>query len=81
MCRMPVIVVLEIEELRLQIRGRPEQGAVQTFAPNGANQAFHIDVTEDATFDGVTIPRSGRAGWFSGTDRGAAAAIRARRWP
>src|SRR2546428_4702865 len=37
---MAVIVPLEIEELHLQIRGRPEQGAVQTFAPNGANQSF-----------------------------------------
>jgi hypothetical protein len=35
MCAMAVIVALEIEELRLQIRGRPGQGAVETFAPNG----------------------------------------------
>ena len=41
MCAMAVMVALEIEQLRLQIRGRPEQGAVQTFAPNGANQPFN----------------------------------------
>jgi hypothetical protein len=38
---MAVIVALEIEELHLQIRGRPEQGAVKIFAPNGANQPFN----------------------------------------
>ena len=41
---MTVIVPLEIEELHLQIRGRPEQGAVQTFASDGANQAFNEGV-------------------------------------
>jgi hypothetical protein len=41
---MTVIVLLEIEELRLQISRRPEEGAVQTFAPNGANQSFHEGV-------------------------------------
>src|SRR2546422_11203734 len=34
---MAVIVTFEIEELHLQIRGRPEQGGVQTFAPHGAD--------------------------------------------
>jgi len=43
---MAVIVTLEIEELRLQIRRRPQQGAVQTFAPNGANQAFNEGMGE-----------------------------------
>src|SRR3982074_896923 len=38
---MTVTVMLEIDELHLQIRGRPEEGAVQTFAPNAANQAFN----------------------------------------
>src|SRR5438445_11838458 len=38
---MAVIVTVEIEARHLQIRGRPEQGAVQTFAPNGANQPFN----------------------------------------
>jgi hypothetical protein len=33
-----VVVALEIEELHLQISGRPEQRAVQVFAPNGADQ-------------------------------------------
>jgi len=37
---MTVIVPLEIEELLLQIVGRPKERAVQTFAPNGANQPF-----------------------------------------
>jgi hypothetical protein len=35
---MAVMVAPEIEELHLQIRGRPEQAAVQAFAPNGVNQ-------------------------------------------
>src|SRR5713226_8981372 len=43
---MAVIVTLEIEELHLQIRGRPEQGAVQTFAPNRANQPFNEGMGE-----------------------------------
>ena len=43
---MAVIVTVEIEELHLQIRGRPEQGAVQTFAPNGANQPFNEGMGE-----------------------------------
>jgi hypothetical protein len=38
---MTVIVPLEIEELHLQIRGGPEESAVQTLAPNGANQPFN----------------------------------------
>src|SRR5712691_2006665 len=38
---MTVIVTLEIEELPLEIRHRSEEGAVQTFAPNGANQPFN----------------------------------------
>src|SRR5262249_10813158 len=40
MCAMTVIVALEIEELHLQIRSRPEERVVQTLAPNGANQPF-----------------------------------------
>src|SRR5262249_19366274 len=35
-----VIVLLEIEELPLQISGRPEERAVETFAPNRSNQPF-----------------------------------------
>ena len=38
---MTVIVTSEIEELPLQISGRPEEGAVQTFPPNSANQSFN----------------------------------------
>ncbi len=34
-----------------------------------ANHAFGIEVTEHATFDGVTVPSAGRVGWFFGTDR------------
>ena len=33
-----VAVALEIEELHLQIRGRPEEGTVQALAPNGTDQ-------------------------------------------
>jgi hypothetical protein len=35
-----VVVALEIEELHFQIGGRPEQGAIQTFA-DGADQPFN----------------------------------------
>ena len=38
---MTVVVTLEIEELHLQISGRPEEGGVQTLAPNRANQPFN----------------------------------------
>ena len=37
---MTVVVPLEIEEFHFQISGRPEECAIQTFAPNGANQPF-----------------------------------------
>ena len=30
---------------------------------------FGVDVTDYGTFDGLTIPRAGRGGWFHGTDR------------
>jgi hypothetical protein len=50
---MAVIVMLEIEELHLQIRGRPEQGTVQTFAPNGADQPFNEWVRERHVRDGL----------------------------
>lgn len=30
---------------------------------------FGVDVTGYGTFDGLTIPRAGRGGWFHGTDR------------
>jgi len=41
MCSMTVVVTLEVEELHLQISGRPKERAVQTFAPNSANQPFN----------------------------------------
>lgn len=30
---------------------------------------FGVDVTDHGTFNGLTIPRAGRGGWFHGTDR------------
>jgi len=39
-CAVSVIVPLELMELQLQIRGRPEQRAVETLAPNRADQPF-----------------------------------------
>src|SRR5262245_61634057 len=36
-----VVITLEIEKLHLQIGGRPEQRAVQVFAPDGADQPFN----------------------------------------
>jgi hypothetical protein len=41
MSSMTVVVALEIGELHLQISGRPEEGAVQAFAPNRADQPFN----------------------------------------
>jgi hypothetical protein len=41
-----VKIPLEVEEFHLQIRGGPEQGAVQTLAPNGANQPFNEGMRE-----------------------------------
>ena len=37
---MTVKIALEIKELPLQIRGRPEQCPVETFAANRTDQAF-----------------------------------------
>jgi hypothetical protein len=34
-----------------------------------AYHPFGFEVTAYSTFDGVTIPSSGRAGWFYGSDR------------
>ena len=50
---MTVIVTLEIEELLLQISNRLEEGTVQTFAPNGANQAFNKWMRERHVRDGL----------------------------
>jgi hypothetical protein len=41
-----VVVALEIEELHLQIGGRPKHGAVQAFAPYGADQSFNERLRE-----------------------------------
>src|SRR6266849_4801721 len=35
-----VVVTLKLEELHLQIGGRPEEGAVEAFPANGANESF-----------------------------------------
>ena len=48
-----VVVALEIEELRRQISGRPEQGAVQAFAPNGADQPLHEWMRERHVREGL----------------------------
>jgi hypothetical protein len=46
-----------IEALHLQIGGRPEQGAVQAFAPNGADQPFNEWVRERRVRDGLNLLR------------------------
>ena len=43
---MTVKVALEIKQLHLQISRSPEERAVQTFAPNGANQPFDEGMRE-----------------------------------
>src|SRR5713101_9767015 len=43
---MTVIVPLEIKELHLQISGRPEERAVETFAPNRSDQADDVCMRE-----------------------------------
>src|SRR2546428_13762070 len=55
---MTAIVTLEIEELHLQISGRPEESAVQTFAPNGANQPFNEWMRKRHGARSVDSPRS-----------------------
>src|SRR5262245_40963790 len=41
-----VVITLEIEKLQLQINGRPEQGAVEAFASDGADQPFNTWMRE-----------------------------------
>ena len=73
---MPVKVPLEIEELPLQISGRPEQGAVQTFAPNGADQPFNERMRERHVrhnldlfhVEDPQIRTGGREGYFQALD-------------
>src|SRR5207245_7924550 len=52
---MTVVVALEIEELHLQIRCRPEQGAVQTLTPNGSNEPFNEGMREWHVRDGLDV--------------------------
>ena len=40
MSAMTIIVMPELEELQLQIGGRPEEGAIQAFPSNRANEPF-----------------------------------------
>jgi len=42
---MTIVVTLEIEDLHLQIRRRPEQGAVQTLTPDRANEPFNEGIS------------------------------------
>ncbi len=37
---MTIVVTLELEDLHLQIGGRPEEGAVQAFPSNRTNESF-----------------------------------------
>jgi hypothetical protein len=34
---MPIIKALKLEQLRIQVNGRPEQGAVQAFPAQGSD--------------------------------------------
>ena len=43
---MPIVITLEVDELRLQIRGRPEERTVQTFPPNRSDQPFDEGMRE-----------------------------------
>ena len=40
MSAMTIVVPLELKELQLQIGGRPEEGAIQAFPSNRANEPF-----------------------------------------
>ena len=58
---MTIVITLEIEELHFQISGRPEEHAVETFAPKGADQPFdewmrqrHVGHRDRATLAGLT---------------------------
>jgi len=50
---MTVKIPLEINELHLQIRRRPEQRPVETFAANRSDQAFDEDATSGT--DGTVL--------------------------
>ena len=51
-----VKVALEVKKLRLQISRGPEEGAVQTFAPNGADQARYPTLAPRPWADPVLFP-------------------------
>jgi len=46
MSAMTIIVMPELEELQLQIGGRPEEGAIQAFPSNRANEPFDEGMRE-----------------------------------
>ena len=46
-----------------------DRGATPDNTAPGGHHPFGFEVTGHSTFDGVTIPSAGRAGWFYGTDR------------
>jgi hypothetical protein len=66
-----VVLALEIEELHLQIIGRAEQGAVQAFAPNGADQPFNEGMRERPVRDSLEFFHVEyskiRCHWWTGT--------------
>jgi hypothetical protein len=43
---MTVIVPLELNELQLQVGGRPEEGVIQAFPSNRANEPFDEGMRE-----------------------------------
>jgi hypothetical protein len=61
---MTVIEPLAIKELRLQISRTPEEGAIQTFAPNGSNQAFD-EGCDSGTYGTVLIAFTSRIRRFA----------------
>ena len=55
MSSVPIVIPLKIAELRLQISGRPEQRAVQTFVPDGPNQPFDERMREGDIRHGLNL--------------------------
>jgi hypothetical protein len=61
-------------ELVVDDRGRLREGVFQRWGDPDRTGSFGLhpcggEVTAHATFDGVSVPSAGRAGWFYGTDR------------
>src|SRR5262249_57910671 len=52
-----VVIALELEELHLQIGGRPEQRAVQACAPDGADQPLNEWMREWRVRDSLDFGR------------------------